>query len=478
MDVDTLRSRLKSELEKEPEDINVDLVKQLKEAIKAGGKPDKIEQTGISLPANFDPDIDVSGPPHLVNIPSTPQRLIRILKHMGWNARYNVLKDKQEWHHDELQPDWGVPPDDIIDAIPAHIMDQYVMQKGRGTVPVTCTAHWKSIMSMYATSNTINEPKEWLDSITPMDGGDALLELIAEGLSLHTQSDDEEYRRWVVELMIGSLISRIYEPGCHLRVVPIIYGEQNMGKGLWVSRILPPELEQYFVTGFRFQRHTKDMVDQMMGSVLLELSELHGKNATEVEAIKAYIGPGTDTVRLSYGRRARQIKKTGSIIATANPGNDLPKDESGNTRWIPITMLKDVTAWINNHWPELREETFAHVLYLYEQGKRWNDIPSHLRSAQTEDIEAHTYLDPVIDSKICNWLKDEMSKPAWANSDEVITSNFLITDVLGLEPQHPRSNINRDLAIVMQARGFVRSRPMVDGVRVWGWRYRQPNDDD
>ena len=467
MDLTVIKSRLDSELAK-ADGINYDLVEELISNLKQG-KPD-ITQTGITLPTNFDPGIDPSGPPYLVTINTVPDRIIRVLKHMGWDARFNELKDRPEWRHETLQPGWGSPSDEVLDALQARIMNDYEILQGRATVPVTAGSHWKSILAMFSTDTTVNEPKEWLASIEPVDGGDALLDAVVDGLNLETNSGDEAYSRWVIELMFGSVISRILEPGCHLRVVPIIYGAQDIGKGLWISKMLPDELSEYFVTGFRFQKHTKDMVDQMMGAVLLELSELHGKSSTEVEAIKSYIGPGSDTVRLSYGRRARTVKKTGSIIATANPGNDLPKDESGNTRWVPVEMTSDVTEWINNFWPELREDVFAHVLHLYEQGKRWTDIPKELRVSQGHDIAEHTYIDPVIEAKIETWQHTERSKPSWLPS-EIVTPAFLMTDVLGLEPQHPRSSINRDLSIVMQAKGFVRARGTIDGVKQRGWRF-------
>ena len=485
MDIRILKQALTDELAKDKPDFV--RCAELQGYIDAGGSPSAFKKQNTtavppSLPKGWHPNISDGDFPRQVDIPEGPQRIIDILKNMGWSVRLNVLKDCEEWQHDEHQPDWSQPSDIVVNSLPAQIQHNYyeVITPAPNSrrpptnkpIRVTANTEWRSAVSLFAVSNKVNEPLEWLQSIEPQDGGNALIDTVVSGLHLSGGSDD--YLRFIVELMLGSIVNRILEVGCHQRVVAVLYGEQNVGKSLWVNKILPETLEDYVVPNFKFSNKAKDMVDQMMGAVVVELSELLGKGATGIEQMKSYIGPGKDVVRLSYGRRSKHIKKTGAIIATANPNNDLPNDDSGNTRWVPVTIEGDMSTdtvpnWIRDVWPSLRHEVFAHVLAKYYAGHRWHDVPGELKGAQFEAVTHRTQIDPLVYMKVAEWLEEQKTRPSWVDDgmDGFISTAVLIHDALGLETWHPRGSVNRDLAVVMKAFGYVPAKRKLNGPRGW-----------
>ena len=77
-------------------------------------------------------------------------------------------------------------------------------------------------------------------------------------------------------------MARIYRPGVKFEIVPILSGAQGIGKSTLINKLAP----DFFSDGLRGLGESKDDLQFLIGSWLLEISELSamknrsGKNKT------------------------------------------------------------------------------------------------------------------------------------------------------------------------------------------------------
>ena len=73
-------------------------------------------------------------------------------------------------------------------------------------------------------------------------------------------------------------MARIYRPGVKFEIVPILSGAQGIGKSTLINKLAP----DFFSDGLRGLGESKDDLQFLIGSWLLEISELSAMK-TEVE---------------------------------------------------------------------------------------------------------------------------------------------------------------------------------------------------
>ena len=235
---------------------------------------------------------------------------------------------------------------------------------------------------------------DWLDALPPWDGFARL-----EGTLCNMfECAWSPLAEWASTYIFLGAVQRTYEPGCKLDEIPVLIGDQGLGKSALLREAVPPELPNLYGDGLRWDARDKEQVEAVLGRALCEVPEMGGRRKAEIEHMKALITRQDDgVIRLAYARTPEPLPRRFIIVATTNNESDLPNDESGNRRFTPIVLRKgcNVEQWM----AEERVNLWAEALAMYHAGRRAN-LPRALFGMQREQAEEHRDRDELIETAV------------------------------------------------------------------------------
>jgi len=193
-------------------------------------------------------------------------------------------------------------------------------------------------------------------------------------------AENNHYTRTITRKWLLGAITRIYQPGCKFEMVPVLQGPQGIGKST-VARLLAPD---YFNDSLTSLGKHKDDYQQMVGSWIIEISELSAMKATELENVKRFVSSQEDRYRESYAVRSTIHKRTSVLIGSTNESEFLT-DSSGNRRFFPIPCAVNKPS----KSPFLVKD--CEILQILAEVKTWYDVGENLILDQKTQDEAKFY---------------------------------------------------------------------------------------
>lgn len=242
-----------------------------------------------------------------------------------------------------------------------------------------------------ATMHPVHPVRRWMDGLE-WDGTPRLDMWIEDALG--TDPAKRAYHAAAGRYWMMGMVARIYEPGCIMRSMLILEGEQQRGKstalqilgGEWYS-------ETPFVVG------DKDAFQALRGKMLYEIAELDAFNRAESTKVKAFVSSRVDNYRASYDDRSRDWPRQ-VVFAGSTNQDEYFKDSTGNTRFWPIRVGEldlDVLR-------ASRDQLFAEAVHRYKAGERRYPTPEEERELFRPEQEAREIADPW-ESMIGSWLR-------------------------------------------------------------------------
>ena len=224
----------------------------------------------------------------------------------------------------------------------------------------------------------------------------------------HLGSPDTAYHREAALMLLVGAVARVFEPGHKFDFVPILEGVQGKGKSTWV-RILA--LDWYSeLTGDI--SNTKEMIEALQGSWILEVGELSAMHKSEVNELKAFVSRTFDKGRPAYGRRVMVFPRQCIFIGSTNDDAYL-RDQTGGRRYWPIKCGLEgeinndaFAAVVGQIWAE------AYSIYL-SMRKRFphGDLPLYIRdqvaaeeAREVQESRRVETADDILAAKIEVWL--------------------------------------------------------------------------
>src|SRR5699024_5396629 len=178
-------------------------------------------------------------------------------------------------------------------------------------------------------------------------------------------ADNVAYTRSVTRKWLAGAVARIYEPGVKMEMVPVLQGNQGIGKST-----LPGKLgDEFFVDTLASMGNTKDDYQLLIGSWIIELAELASLNSSETEKIKSFISARFDKLRLPYGKIPQKYNRTCVFIGTTNNSQYL-NDLTGNRRFFPIPLENEPKKDVFSIEDETIQQIWAESLIYYKQGEK------------------------------------------------------------------------------------------------------------
>lgn len=236
-----------------------------------------------------------------------------------------------------------------------------------------------------------NPVREWLDSLE-WDGTERI-----GGILRMLGCECDEYEQAVMRLWLVGAVARAYEPGIKFDYMPVLVGDQGIGKSRFASLFCP--YREWYDDNFKTIEGDA-AVEKLRGLWIAEFAELLAtKRAKDVEGIKAFITSTGDSIRPKYGRETVFRPRCCVFIGTTNDTQFLT-DATGNRRFLPIECHNE-----KNHCDPFLYTEGAHLWFeqaVAEAVRIWKDerpalvLPNEMQERAEAMQERYTEEDPLV----------------------------------------------------------------------------------
>lgn len=203
-------------------------------------------------------------------------------------------------------------------------------------------------------------------------------------------ADDTPYIRKSARKIFCAGIARIFAPGIKFDYLPALIGAQGIGKSTFI-RIMG---KGWYSESLKISdMKDKTAAEKLLGSWVIEISEMDGMNTTKADTLKSFLSAQQDKYRPAYGRETVTNKRQCIIIGTSNEREFL-KDDTGNRRFWPIDVGKNTPAKsVFTELPEVIDQMWAEAYVLWVLGEPLYPDAEMAEEAEREQ-EAHRHEDP------------------------------------------------------------------------------------
>lgn len=197
----------------------------------------------------------------------------------------------------------------------------------------------------------------------PWDGISRLNELY------HTVTTNPDFPKDLKETLIRKwLISAVAAPQYkkfHSKGVLVFQGQQSLGKTPWFKKLLPHEIEPYFLESGHLDVDSKDSMITAVSKWIVELGEIDSTFKKDIPKLKGFISKGEDIIRRPYQRKNSNYQRRTIFCGTVNDEEFL-KDASGNVRFWVIPVVE-----VNYEHQIDMQQVWAEINQIFKEGERW-----------------------------------------------------------------------------------------------------------
>lgn len=227
--------------------------------------------------------------------------------------------------------------------------------------------------------NAFHQVKDWWKTLT-WDGVPRVGRLLIDYLG----AEDNAYTREVTETFFKAGVARVMRPGTKFDCCLVLTGPQGIGKSTILARMGGKWFNDSIVS-----IKGKDPLEQLIGSLIIELGEMQAATRAENDELKAFISRQTDKFRAPYGRRTEEYPRQCIFAATTNDDIFL-KDRTGGRRFliVPCSGKAEKNLW-RDFTPADSAQCWAECIALYRQNPSL-ELSQESRKEAREMQESHT----------------------------------------------------------------------------------------
>lgn len=194
---------------------------------------------------------------------------------------------------------------------------------------------YKTAFTVVACDHGFNPLIDMLESLPKWDDDETHIRAL---YCDYLGAENTEYVQDVMTIWMCAAIARAYIPGIKFDYVPVLIGEQGLGKSAFIERL--PMNDDFFLGTLPALDRGKEVYEQMQGKWIIDIAELSGiKRAREVETVKSFITQRSDTYRTPFDRYPEKHARTCVFIGDTNDTTFLT-DLTGNRRFLPLDLQK------------------------------------------------------------------------------------------------------------------------------------------
>ena len=230
---------------------------------------------------------------------------------------------------------------------------------------------------------------------------------------------DNEYTKAATVLFFKAAVARIFSPGIKFDSCLVLTGAQGIGKSTILSRMGGKWFNDSIVT-----LTDKDVLEQLQGSLIVELAEMQATKRAENEQIKAFITRQVDKFRVPYGRRTEEYPRQCVFAATTNEDIFL-KDRTGNRRFLIVPCQGNGRKPLDDFTYSEASQCWAELVQIYAKDKSLT-LPKRLLPEAQKLQENHTEGSEKIG--LVEAYLDKLLPPDWDEMDLAARRSFLRGD--------------------------------------------------
>lgn len=390
----------------------------------------KAQSTALALPGPF---LDLVGK---TSIPDKTMMNARAgITRLGISCRYDVFHDRRLIAGVELSSGVGEISDDMALAVRALIRQNFKFDPGK-------EATWDAL-NLLCRENSFHPIRDYLDGLK-WDGKPR----VGTWLVDYMKAPDTEFVRAVSDLTLIASVRRIRKPGTKFDYMTVLESPEGMNKSRALAVLYGAD---NFTDQAVLGASDKEIMENLRGRWCHESADLAHLRRAEIEKVKAQLSRQTDRARPAYGRALIDVPRSVVQWGSTNDQQYL-RSQTGNRRFFPITVGRiDIAALERD-----RDQLWAEANCLESLG---TDImlPERLWVAagieQAERTEADPWADAVADFTID---PKEVGKSDYeiTAGEERITSNYLMSAVLGIPVDKRTAETGKRLGLVMRGLGW------------------------
>lgn len=176
------------------------------------------------------------------------------------------------------------------------------------------------------------------------------------------------------KFLIG-MLARCYKPGCSMRTILILEGEQRIGKSRFIKELFSPFSAEH--NGRRMDLTDSDTFSFLLGRVGVEIAEF-GRlmKGNDASIIKDYLSRTEDRFRSKYGRKHENHPRRIVFCGSLNPdeGEGYLNDSTGESRFYPIKCghkFNNGEEIDVNGFSLIKNLLLAEAKLAFENGETW-----------------------------------------------------------------------------------------------------------
>lgn len=196
-------------------------------------------------------------------------------------------------------------------------------------------------------------------------------------------AEDCAYTRAVTRKAFTACVARVMKPGCKFDYMPLLYGEQGLGKSQLLG-IMGGEWFSDTLTNIG----SKESYEAIDGSLIIEMGEMAAAKRADIEAIKQYISKRSDKYRRAYDRRVTDNPRQCVFFGTTNEDQCL-NDYTGNRRFW-VVQVTEGKQDIYKELPLERDQLWAEAVHYYKNGEQLF-LDAQLEKEAREIQALHTF---------------------------------------------------------------------------------------
>ena len=228
-------------------------------------------------------------------------------------------------------------------------------------------------------------------------------------------ADTDDYTFEALKLFMMGAIRRVFQPGSKFEVMLCLVGGQGAGKSTFF-RLLAVK-DDWFSDDLK-KLDDENVYRKLQGHWIMEMSEMIATaNARSIEEIKSFLSRQKETYKVPYETHPADRLRQCVFGGTTNRQDFLPRDRTGNRRFIPVTVyperaevhiLDDETAsraYIDQMWAEAMTIYRSGRYKLSFSAEMNAYLKAHQQDFMQEDTQAgmiYAYLEDYTGERVCS----------------------------------------------------------------------------
>ena len=352
--------------------------------------------------------------------------------------------------------------------------------KGKAGIPDGYVSHsmnapqWLDQRLLHLGSHQFDAMAEYLSGLPVWDGVDRLSPLLHDTVGA---KEDDVVARWVMHGLLTGVIARTRRPGHPHDWMPVLVGDQGIGKSLLLQTLVLPGMHREF----EMTSDHKLVIERSAGAVILEWAELKSARNTSLESLKDCLSRSKDVARLAYDRNTTEQQRMWVFAATANNPGRLgvlpPDDEHRRFLVVQCSDKGALKSGVVGFVEKIRDQLWAQALhecttFKPNEGQRLVNLPP-------QDVRQAGHRASGSAIKVSHWiegrshlLKDAAVLGPTQSKDPGVNAWRATTIV---ERLHSRDSSGRERdvpALAPQAENYA-VQQIADKLRQAGWVQKQ-----